>query len=141
MTKKPPKGGFFVSEQLQLLRSGLWFLRFFACEYLYIAELLVGDAHNAYMPVIGQKRLYPFDMHIGILAARAMTQVYRKLKHCESVGRYSFAKIGSRLALFLCFGRKVEEDKHPHNTIFAETVHHTDISGYVILRLSPQKHL
>ena len=90
---------------------------------------VVGYAQNAYLAELGQNTLHPLYMDIGILRARAVAQINRELKHCETIGHQPLAEIGVYLLLLLGFGRQIEQNKHPHNPIFAETFHQTSITG------------
>lgn len=43
------------SEKFELLSWRVWFYRFVAVEYLYVAKLLVGYAENTYVAVFRQE--------------------------------------------------------------------------------------
>lgn len=129
MTKPTRKGGFCHSalEQLQLLRSFSPFNLFLARKNFHLPELLVGDADYSNLPGGRQGGFGPFDVHFGILAGGAMTQIDGELKHRKAVGQELLTKIRVLLPLLFCFGRQVKKYKYPHNSIFRETIHY--ISG------------
>ncbi len=105
-----------------MLTRSIRLYRFLAIKQLYGAELLVGDTKYTYMSVLGKERLNTLDMHLGILHAGTMTDINRELEHRETVALQVLAEQGIGLLVPLCLGRKVEENKYPHNPVFAETV-------------------
>ena len=117
------------SKQLQLLAWRVDRFRLAIAENLHVAKLLVGDAQNTDVAKLGHERLYPLDMHFGILIAWAMSQINRKLEHREAVGHDALAEVGVGLALLLRLRRQIEKHKHPHNPVFTESVHHISIIG------------
>ncbi len=117
------------SKQLQLLARRIHRLRLTVAENLHFAKLFVGDTQNADVAKLGHERLHPLDMHFGVLIARTMPQINRKLKHREAVGHDALAKSGVCLALLLRLRRQIKKHQHPHNPIFTETVHHNSIIG------------
>ena len=120
---------FSVSKQLQLLAWRVNRLWLAVAEDLHVAKLFVGDAHDANVTKFGHKRFHPLDVYLGIFPARAMPQIDGKLEHRKTVGHDALAEIGVGLPLFLRLRRQIEKHQHPHNAIFAETVHYNSIIG------------
>ena len=120
---------FSDSKQLQLLARRVHCFRLAVAENLHFSKLFVGDAQNTDVAKLGHERLYPLDMYLGILIAWAMSQINRKLEHCEAVSHNALAEIGVGLTLFLRLRRQIEKHKHPHNPVFTESVHHISIIG------------
>jgi len=52
-----------------------------------------------------------------------MTQVNGKLKHGESVFDKFIPEISIYFPIFFCFGRQVEKNQYPHNSVFAKPLH------------------
>ena len=90
---------FSDSKQLQLLARRVHCLRLAVAENLHFSKLFVGDAQNTDVAKLGHERLYPLDMHFGVLIAWAMSQINRKLEHCEAVSHDALAEFGVGLAL------------------------------------------
>ena len=72
-------------KQFQLLAWGIGLLRLGAIKQLYVAELLVGDAHDAYLAKLWQYGFYSLFMNFRILHAGTMTDIDGKLKHGEAI--------------------------------------------------------
>ena len=62
-------------------------------------------------------------MYRRILAAGTVADVDGELKHRESVALQILSEIGISFLVFFRFRRQIEKNQHPHNPIFAETVH------------------
>ena len=120
---------FPISKQLQLLARCVNRFRLAVTENLHVAKLFVGDTQNADVAKLGHERLHPLDMHFGVLIAWAMSQINRKLEHGESIGQDALTKSGVCLALLFRLRRQVEKHKHPHNSIFAKSIHYNSIIG------------
>ena len=120
---------FSDSKQLQLLARRVHCLRLAVAENLHFSKLFVGDAQNTDVAKLGHERLHTLDMHFGVLIARTMSQINRKLEHREAVSHDALAEIGVGLTLFLRLRRQIEKHKHPHNPVFTESVHHISIIG------------
>ena len=112
------------SEQLELLPRGVWLNRLLAVKQLDGAKLLVGYAKHADMAILRKKRFYALYMYLGVFHACAVADVNRELEHRETVALQVLAEKSIGLLVPLCFGREVEENKYPHNPVFAETVGH-----------------
>ena len=97
------------SKQLQLLTGRVNRLGLAIAENLHFTKLLVSDTQNTNIAKLGHERLYSLDMHFGILIARTMPQINRKLEHREAVGHDALAKSGVCLALFLRLRRQIEK--------------------------------
>ena len=95
-------------------------------------------SYDPYFAVIRQNAFYTVNVGLRILCRWAVSYVDGELKHCESVFKQLLPEVACGLALALRVGGQVEKDENPHNTVFAETIHHC-ISGYASLRLSPEK--
>ena len=128
------------SKQLQLLTRGVHRLRLAVAENLHLTKLLVGDTQYADVAKLRHERLYPLDVDLGILTAWTMSQIDGKLKHCETIGHDALAEIGVCFAFLLRLRRQIEKHQHPHNSVFAETIHHNSIVGYTTFRNSLPKH-
>lgn len=120
-------GCFFILKELQLLAWRIGLDMFFADEQLYFGELLVGDGQATYLSELWQGCFDAFEVYGGILAADTVAHVDGELEHRETVAQQMFAKIGSGLPFAFGVGGEVEEDKEPHDAVFAEAIHY--ISG------------
>lgn len=114
---------FSVSKQLQLLARRVNGFRLAVAENLHVAKLLVGDAQYPDVAKLRHERLHPLDVDLGVFLAWAMPQVDGKLEHGEPVRHDALAEIGVGLAFLLRLRRQIEKHKHPHNPVFAESVH------------------
>ena len=128
------------SKQFQLLARRVHRLRFAITENLHIAKLFVSDTQDANVAELRHKRLYPLDVDLGVLSARAMSQINGKLEHRKAICHNALPEVGIRLAFLLRLRRQIKKHQHPHNSIFAEPVHHNSIVGYTTFRNSPPKH-
>lgn len=111
----------FTSEKFQLLAWLLHFGLLPAMKNLDFPELFVRDAYNADVTRLRQKRLYPLDMHVRVLATGTMTHVDGELEHREPVFQYLLPEVGVGFALLLRLGRQIEKHQNPHNPVFTET--------------------
>lgn len=128
-----------TSEKFQLLARLFHFGLLPAMKNLDFPELFVRDAYNADVTRLRQKRLYPLDMHVRVLATGTMTHVDGELEHREPVFQYLLPEVGVGFALLLRLDRQIEKHQNPHNPVFTETFR-LHFSGYIIFRLSPVKH-
>ena len=120
---------FHDSKQLQLLAWRIHRFRLTVAKYLHITKLLVGDTQNADVTKLGHKRLHPFDMHLSVLITWAMPEINRELEHSEAIGHDAFTESGIGLTLLLRLGRQIKKHQHPHNSVFAKSVHQTSSIG------------
>ena len=114
---------FSVSKQLQLLAWRVNRLGLAVAENLHVAKLLVGDAQDAHLAIFRHERLHALDVDFGVFTAWTMPQVDGKLEHRKAVGHNALAEVGSGLAFLLRVRRQVEKHQHPHDSVFAKTVH------------------
>src|SRR2546423_8112912 len=97
-------------EKLQLLYGFRALYLVMTAKYLHHAELLVCHAHNTYMP-LGRKYLFnPFNMHIGVFPAAAMSQVNAELEHLEAIGNNLLPEPGVYFPVLFGFRGKVEKN-------------------------------
>lgn len=75
----------FFSEQLQLLSRCVRLLRLATVKKLDICKLLVSNTKHTDFTIRWQQTLDSAHMHLCILHAATMTNVYRKLKHGEPI--------------------------------------------------------
>ena len=122
--KTPLKGGVFYLEQLQLLSLRYWRNRLLPIKKFNVSELLICEADNTHMTVLGQERFYALDMHLRVFAAGAMPYVGGELKHSKAVFLQILSKIRISTPVFLGFCRQVEQYQYPHNTVFAKAFNH-----------------
>lgn len=122
-------GFFFILEELQLLAWRIGLDMFFADKQLYFGELLVGDGQATYLSELWQGCFDAFEVYGGILAAGTVAHVDGELEHREAVAQQMFAEVGSGLPFAFGVGGEVEEDKEPHDAVFAETVHCATFRG------------
>ena len=120
---------FSSSKQLQLLAWRVDRLGLAVAENLHLAKLFVGDAYDTNVAKLGHERLHPLDVYLRVFPARTMPQINGKLEHREAVGHDALAEIGVGLPLLFRLRRQIKKHKHPHNAIFAETVHYNSIIG------------
>lgn len=85
------------------------------------SKLFVGDCYHGYLSKFWQYGFDTSQVHIGILTAWTVSDIYRELKHCESVTGQLFSEVGCSFALLLGICRKVEEYEYPHNAVLAES--------------------
>ena len=97
------------SKQFQLLARRVHRLRFAITENLHIAKLFVSDTQDANVAELRHKRLYPLDVDLGVLSARAMPQINGKLEHRKAVCHDALPKIDIRLAFLLRLRRQIEK--------------------------------
>ena len=87
-------------------------------EMLDHPKLLVRNLHDDDLAFLWEHILDTANMYSGILHTGAMAYVDRVLEHDESILEQLASKARGRLTLSGGVGREVEEDKHPHNTVF-----------------------
>ena len=121
----PTKANLFsFSEQFQLLHRRFRFDHLFAGKKFHLPELFIRNTQNS---DISGRRQISFDsknMHLCILAAGTMPKINRKLKHCEAIAEQMLPKFGIYFTFLFRRRRHIEKNEHPHNTIFAKTIHH-----------------
>ena len=101
-------------------------------------KLLVGNAEDADVSECRKERFYPFYMDLGVLHACAMTHVNGELEHREAVALEVLTEQGIGLLVFPGSRRQVEENKYPHNPVFAKTVLH-DVTDKNQLLITPDR--
>lgn len=111
----------FFSEQLQLLSRCVRLLRLATVKKLDICKLLVSNTKHTDFTIRWQQTLDSAHMHLCILHAATMTNVYRKLKHGEPIALQCLTKISISPFVLLCFGGKIEEYQNPHYSVFAKS--------------------
>ena len=111
------------SKELQLLTGGIDALCFLSVEQLYLAELLVRDAQNAYFPVVGEEGLHALDVDGGVFAAGAMAQIDGELEHGEAVPLQVLPKVDIGLLVFLCLGWRTDQHQYQQDALIADTFH------------------
>lgn len=98
----------------------IWLFNFSSVKEFDVTKLLVGDAEYADLSIFWQKGLDTLDVYFHVFLAGAVAHIYGKLEHGETVALKVFAEFSIGFFVLLGFGRKVEEHKYPHNTVFAE---------------------
>lgn len=87
-------------------------------EVLDHSKLLVRNLHDDDLTFLWKHILDTANMYSSILHTGAMAYVDRVLEHDESILEQLASKARGRLTLSSGVGREIEEDKHPHNTVF-----------------------
>jgi hypothetical protein len=100
----------FILKHFQLLGNRHWLGFLFPIKQLHHPELLVCNRKNAYMPLRRQVHFGPFDMHIGIFPAAAMTKINTELKHGKAILQQLFSEIRIDPPVFCCFRREIKKD-------------------------------
>ena len=96
-------------KQLQLLPWSIWELRLVAIEKLYVAELFVGDAHDADLAELWQHGFDPLAVNLCILHAGTVAHIDGELKHGEPILDEAFAEPGVFLDVLLRLSWQVEQ--------------------------------
>ena len=107
-------------EEFELLAWGIGLYGLAGIENLHVGKLFIGDAEHAYMATFWQDGPYTPHVHLGVLHTGAVAQIDGELKHGEAILHDLLTECGSRLALALGLGRKVEKHHYPHDAVFAE---------------------
>ena len=87
-------------------------------EMLDHPNLLVRNLHNDDLALLWEHILDTPNMYGSILHTGTMAYIDRVLEHDEAILEQFASKARGRLTLGGCIGREIEENKHPHNTVF-----------------------
>lgn len=87
-------------------------------EMLDHPKLLVRNLHDDNLAFLWEHILDAPNMYGSILHTGAMSYIDRVLEHDESILEQLASKARGRLTLSGGVGREIEENKHPHNTVF-----------------------
>lgn len=121
--------GFLNSEELQLNKEfRLLFLLMFR-KQLHTGVLFVCYRQDANLPILWKKILDALNMDGRIFRAWAVSHIDGILEHDEPVLDQFFTKPGRGLPFLLAICWQIEENKNPHNPIFAESISHYAIVG------------
>ena len=95
-------------KQLQLLSGRIGKLWLGAVIQFDVAKLFVGDADDADISELWQKRFHTFFVYFGVFHTGAMANVDGKLKHRKTVFDEVFPKQGVGFLVLFRFSRQIE---------------------------------
>ena len=117
----PAFAGMTILKEFQLLTGGFGFHLFLAMEEFDHPKLLIGNLHNAHLPLFGQGIFGAFYMHGRIFPTGTEPHIDTELEHGKAIVQKILTKLGRILPVRQSLCWQVKKNEYPHATVLVET--------------------
>ena len=117
----PAFAGMTILKEFQLLAGRFGFHLFLAMEEFDHTKLLIGNLHNAHLPLFGQGIFGAFYMHGRIFATGTEPHIDTELEHGKAIVQEILTKLGRILPIRQSLCWQVKKYEYPHATVLVET--------------------